>query len=283
MKAQGKNNVMSKSVAMQNLVISKHKIRKSTAAIQSTLRHQAVSIVNQLLGAAGLKLAREHDWSDPRTYIPFKTTQRAALRAGLSIGEYVDDTYNVAGATQETVDEMAKLGIFDGKIEYISEIGPGSGRYLEKVAQMKPQAFYEIYETATAWGNWLADHYRVTFQPTDGKWLSATPTAAVDLLHAHKAFGVMPFLSTCRYFYEIARVVKPGGKVVFDIVTEECMDDETLDRWIESGIQSGPYPSFIAKDFTLSFFQKRGFKLIGNFFIPMKPGKTEYLAFIKTK
>lgn len=32
----------------------------------------------------------------------------------------------------------------------------------------------------------------------------------------------------------MARVTRINGKVVFDIVTEDCLDNETIDNWLTS-------------------------------------------------
>jgi len=43
---------------------------------------------------------------------------------------------------------MKKLGVFDGEIERVCEIGPGTGRYLDKVLKLAKPTYCEIYETA---------------------------------------------------------------------------------------------------------------------------------------
>jgi hypothetical protein len=77
------------------------------------------------------------------------------------------------------------------------------------------------------------------------------------------------------------RVVKEGGKIVFDITTEDCMDNANLEKWLAAGFHSSPYPSFMSKRYTLDLFQERGFILVGNFHIINKPGVTEYYIFTK--
>ena len=179
-----------------------------------------------------LKLVRTNvPYTDYRDFIPFKQTLDGARKAGLSVSDFVD-AMNKSGATQETIDQMIALGVFKGKIDRVCEIGPGSGRYLEKVIQICEPVYYEIYETAPEWENWLVQKYNVTPQPTDGNTLTDTPSNSIDLVQAHKVFPGQPTLTTCRYFDEMARVVRNGGKVVFDIVTEECLGDDILANWI---------------------------------------------------
>jgi SAM-dependent methyltransferase len=246
-----------------------------------SLKKYAQRSLNSVLGVAGMEIVRSHRWDEPRTFIPLNETLEGAKKAGLSVGDYIDHTYNVPGATQTTIDQLVALGVFTGKIERVCEIGPGSGRYLEKVLKVCQPTYYEVYETASNWARWLAQTYPVVLQPTDGMSLGATPSESIDLMHAHKVFGTLPFLVTMRYFLEMARVVRTGGRLVFDIMTEECMDDPMLEKWIGSGMVYSTYPAVMPEAYTLDFFRKRGFELDGEFFIPNLPGKTKYFVFSK--
>jgi hypothetical protein len=176
---------------------------------------------------------------------------------------------------------MARLGIFKDKIERVCEIGPGSGRYLEKILKICNPKYYEIYETANEWEKWLVQKYNVIPFPTDGRSLSHTPSQSIDLVQAHKVLPGQPSLWICQYFLEMARVVRDGGKVVFDIVTEECLDDITLETWIRSGAGYQHYPCLMPKQYAIDLFCKQGFSFVGSFFIPMEPGKTECMVFAK--
>jgi hypothetical protein len=246
-----------------------------------SLMNRTQDYVNRLLHIAGLELVRSHHhWDDPQAYLPFKETLLWAKQASMSVGDYVEATYNVPGATQETINNMAALGVFCDDIQRVCEIGPGSGRYLEKTLQICHPAYYEIYETATDWAKWLAKRYPVTPQPTDGISLSATPTSSIDLVQAHKVFVATPFLTTFRYFLEMMRVACAHGKIVFDVMTEACMDDATLNKWMKLDVQPGLYPNLIPKQYVLNFFCKRGFHLVGSFFVACQPGKTECMVFM---
>ena len=251
--------------------------------MSESYRRQIRRALNALLGELNLELVRKHSWEDPRTFIPFKETIKAAQASGLSVADYIDLTHNLPGATGATISEMVARGVFGPEIERICEIGAGSGRYLEQTLRVSTPKYYEVYETAVDWAQWLASKYGVTVQPTDGNSLASTPSASIDLLHAHKVFSVMPFLTTMRYFYEIVRVLKIGGKLVFDILDEQCMDDARLEAWTATGISSGTYPSFLPEEFTTRFFCTRGFELEGEFFIPHVPGITHYFVFSRVR
>jgi hypothetical protein len=245
----------------------------------------AKRIVKTLLRAIGLELRRHrlHDWADPRTYLPFAPTLRDATVAGMSVGDYIETKYNVEGAAQATMDQLAALGVFSGSIQHVCEIGPGSGRYLEKTLTTCHPSLYEIYETATEWAAWLVRTYGVMLRPTDGRTLSATASRSVDLVHAHKVMAVTPTLVTCSYLAEMARVVRPGGKVVFDVMTERCMEDSTIEGYLEGetgAARHGVYPAMMPRQFVIDFLLRRGLLLLGSFLVINAPGFTECMAFV---
>src|SRR5215472_8682170 len=87
-------------------------------------------------------------------FIAFKETLEAAEAAGLPVGDCIDRNYvHHAGRspTEQTIDGMVALGVFDFPLHAICEIGPGSGRYLQRTIALGHPTHYEIYETATEW------------------------------------------------------------------------------------------------------------------------------------
>lgn len=255
-----------------------------------TLKHLIKRTIKQAVDRAiapfdvQLVSKRAHDWSDVSNFVPFTDTIEAAKRAGMSVGDYIDSVMNnIPGASQGTIDKMSSLGVFSGRIQSVLEIGPGSGRYLEKTLKACRPTRYEIYETAAAWADYVSQQYGVIRQRTDGRSLAATATSSIDLAQAHKLFSTIPFIATCRYWLEMARVTKGGGYVVFDIVTDECLDRDAVELWAASGIANGSsYPAAMPRAVAKVFFESRGFSLVGSFFVPMPPGRTETFVYRKT-
>ena len=244
----------------------------------SALKHA----VNKSLAPIGIAITRAdgHGWDDVANYIPFKQTTEKARMAGLSIGDYVDTVMNgVPDMTQNTLNNMASLGVFSKPMGTVVEIGPGTGRYLEKTLQAARPSRYEIYETAAPWSAYLVKEYNVTAQPTNGYALTYTPDSSADMVHAHKVFSGVPFMVTCCYWHEMSRVLGPGGWAAFDVVTERCLAGDTLRTWAESGTRNGSYPSVMPREVAVSFFTGKGFALAGSFIVPMPPGTTELLVF----
>lgn len=244
-----------------------------------SLRGSSKRVVNRQLAKVGIEIRRR----GVQEFLPLQRTVKAAEDAGLSLSDYIDEVINhTPGATQSTVDAMREAGVFTSNPRTILEIGPGSGRYLEKTLAECTPSRYEIYETAKAWADYLAEEYAVVVQPTDGTRLVATPDASVDLLHAHKVFSSITFLTTIRYFDEVARVVRPGGWAVFDVLTESALDPATVEAWAtRGGYGHDSFPAAIPRAVVLETFSKSGFSLKGSYLAPLGVASTEVLMFQK--
>jgi SAM-dependent methyltransferase len=252
------------------------KVPSTPLGFAHLVRQAAKRVLRQIGVRPRTSASSERDHSQ---YIPFEETIAAAKAANLPVGDYLDRNYNVAGATQRTIDEMSALRVFDRPPQDVCEIGPGSGRYLTKIVAAFQPSHYEIYETAEPWARYLVREYQVVYRQTDGRSLAETPTASIDLVQAHKVFVTTPFVSTWSYLREMIRVTRPGGHIVFDIMTERCVEPNLLDGWILRS--SNYYPSVFPRDFALRVFEHHGATFVGSFFVPMRPGQTETFVFRK--
>jgi Methyltransferase domain len=240
--------------------------------------------VNKSLAPIGIAITRahDHDWNDVANFIPFKQTVEKARMAGMSIGDYVETVMNgVPGMSQNTIDNMASLGVFSKPMGTVVEIGPGTGSYLEKTLKAARPSRYEIYETAGPWSAYLVKKYNLTLQSTDGYALTNTADCSADMVQAHKVFCTVPFMVTCCYWHEMCRVIRPGGWAVFDVLTERCLAGDPLQIWADSGIRNGSYPAVMPREVAVSFFTGKGFTLAGSSIVPLPPGTTELLVFIR--
>lgn len=217
-------------------------------------------------------------------FVSFNETHKAAKAAGMSVGEFLERRRMVGTKTalDLTIDGMAALGVFDGEIDRVCELGPGSGRYLEKtMARCKP-AHYEIYETSNEWRKWLAEKYSVIVRQSDWKSLSETETASVDLVQAHKVFPGLPLLTTLSYFREMARVARHGGWIVFDVMTEKCFDTVNLQAWFDANPWDWDWsPRMCSYQYVVDMFEGFGVTAVGAFLVPLYPGMTQCLVFRK--
>ncbi|WP_319421900.1 hypothetical protein [Pleurocapsa sp. FMAR1] len=91
-----------------------------------------------------------------------------------------------------------------------------------------------------------------------------------------------PSLVMCRYFEEMARMVRTDGKIVFDMVTEGCLNDVMLKNWFIAGAGYQHYPCLMSKQLALDLLSRRDCAFVGSFFVPMKPGKLSVWRFVKS-
>jgi len=228
----------------------------------------------RLLGLAGLTIRKRDAFS--LGYISAKETVSAAEAEGLSVCDYVEKLWNKQGDTQAVIERMAQCGVFVFASPYVVEIGPGTGRYLEKVLQRCRPAKYEIYEVAKDWAEYLSTKYPIVSHEADGVTMKQTPSMSADLVHAHGVFVYLPFLVSYRYWKEIWRITKYNGFVVFDIISEVCLDEETVEKWLNSNHN---YPCFLSKQYVASLFENQGFSLVNSFKNRYGEGHSEYLVF----
>lgn len=219
-------------------------------------------------------------------FIDIKKTLKAAKEAGLSVSDYLEHRTTTSNRTplNQTMDEMTEAGVFEGTLRQVCEIGPGSGRYLEKTLSHCDPETYEIYETSPEWRDWLVERYPVTAKNGDGHSLAETATESTDLVQAHKVFVGLPALVTLAYLGEMARAVRPGGWIVFDTMTEECFNPTNLQAWFNVSPWKWDWsPEMVARKYLLELFGKSGISLVRSFFVPLHPAVTECLIFRKAK
>jgi SAM-dependent methyltransferase len=168
--------------------------------------------------------------------------------------------------------------VFKAPIKDVCEIGTGTGGYAEKVIRHYHPVTYQSYEPDRAWSRWLAQEYRIISHETDGESLRNTKDVSIDLVLANAVFVYLPFFISMRYFKEIVRVTKLGGWAVFDIISEDCVDDENLEKWFRTGDLSH---CFLGKEYVKAFFSRNGFEHIGDFLAPYHYASSHYFVFRK--
>ncbi|MER7758671.1 methyltransferase domain-containing protein [Streptomyces sp. NPDC097619] len=240
--------------------------------------------VRRLLARTGFDIVRSTDnLGGVDDFLPYEPTLRAARKAGLSVGDYLDEVVNgTPGATLGTIDELRRVGVYAHDPRTVLEIGPGSGRYLEKTLKECSPDRYEIYETAAPWAAHLVENFGVVALPAAGSSLAPTPDGSVDLVQAHKVFNTVTFLCAVRYFFEMARVTRPGGRIVFDVLTENCLDPTTVETWATKGGEGhGSFPAAMPRRACTDLFESLGCRLEAAFTAPLGVATTEVLVFEK--
>jgi Methyltransferase domain len=211
-------------------------------------------------------------------YISANTTVAAAQAAGLSVCDYVERLWGTKGQTASIIEKIHDLGAISSATKTIVEIGPGTGRYIEHTLKYCCPNRYQIYEIDSAWSSWLAQNYPIEACAADGQSLKSTTSNSVDLIQAHGVFVYLPFLTSYRYFKEIIRVAAPGSFVILDIISERCMEPQTVERWLQSG---HVFPCFLSTTYVGQIFEKNGFRFVEDILSPYGVGWSEYLVFTR--
>ncbi len=244
---------------------------------RSSLRRLLGHPVRALLGMAGYRLVPVRDRVGP--YIDARETISAATARGLSVCEYVEELWDQRGVTDRVIAELKKNGSLS-HTDRVCEIGPGTGRYLERVIREVGPHTYDIYEIADDWAEWLSKTYSppVVRQPADGHTLSHTPSGSCGLVHAHGVFVSLPLLHAFEYFAEMARVCAPGGYVAFDIFLPSQFSASRIRKWLASPHR---YPVLLPIDGIEAFFAEHDFRPVHRFDSRHGEGFSTYLVFQK--
>jgi phospholipid N-methyltransferase len=227
-----------------------------------------------------LKAMLGHD--DRGGYIDANETVRQAEREGLSVCDYVERLWEQIGATKTVVDRIGSSADFR-TLTAVCEIGPGTGRYLEKIIAQSPHLQeYGFYEVDEGWAAFLVGRYGSAVRRcrADGRTLSQTKDESVDLVHAHGVFTYIPALNAYEYFFEMIRVCRVGGFAVFDVYDDADFTLETIRHWL---VSSHRYPVLMNTDKMKSLFAENGFSLIDEFTNKYGESFSRYFVFKKTR
>ena len=254
----------------------------------STLSDAVGGALNRLLAQTGFMITRAapsqaESWRS-RIGGPYRTDREVialAAKRGLSVGDYLEAEWGQSGRSRQIVQRLHGMGAVPENLQTVCEIGPGSGRYIERIREVASPARYEIYEIERHRAQWLARTYPVVVRAADGERLSGTADGSIQLVHAHGVFASLKTITCLGHFKEFARITAPGGHVAFDIISEECVNDADVAAWLRTQLR---YVNFLSKPFLIEFFERHGLSLVEDFRFPLMVfGHSVYLVFAKTR
>jgi SAM-dependent methyltransferase len=165
-----------------------------------------------------------------------KATVQSAQRLGLSVPAYVARLWEDEGTVEEFVQYLAAR-IPLSECRRILEIGTGTGRFLEPVAQIAKPVSYDVFEASVEWSAYLARTFPfTTVHEADGRSLAGIPDNSQNLVHAHGVFVYLSASASSGYFFEMARVCAPGGYLVFDCFLADRQTVESIETWRANGV-----------------------------------------------
>jgi hypothetical protein len=241
-------------------------------------------VINRVLRPAGVMLARAapsqaESWRE-RIGGPYRSDReviRLAAARGLSVGDYLEAEWGQPGRSKRIIRRIRESGAIPDDLQTVCEIGPGSGRYIQRILEIAAPVRYEICELEARRARWLARTYPVVVLPADGESLSSTSDRSVQLVHAHGVFASLKVISCLAYFTEMARVVAPGGHVVFDAISDKCMTDVDVAAWLQTPLR---YVNLLTRPFLVRFFADHGLTLIDDFCDELMVfGRSHYFVF----
>jgi SAM-dependent methyltransferase len=233
-------------------------------------------LVKRLMCSAGFTIRRINSADTVKDYIDPKSTIAAARARNMTAAEYCCHVL-AWGTIDAWLVEMNHMKLFDRyRGSNVLEIGAGVGCFTHTVHPLLAAKSYENYEPSKGWSDYMAKTYGITSRPCDGRSLSSNAAQSVDLVFAHGVFVYIPFTVTAHYWAEAARVLRPGGTLIFDAMTEECMTPDNVAKWHAA---EAHYPALIPHQTILDFFAARGLKLARTFLHPFGPATCKYFVF----
>lgn len=211
-------------------------------------------------------------------YINAQETIQQSNRLGLSVADYCEQIWNEKGLSQSIMEKIAEYGALSTPNPYVVEIGAGTGLFLSKCLVKCSPSRYDVYETAEDWCEYLRNNYPVAVHKANGYSLDQTLPDIVDLVHAHAVFVYLPTLISWRYLNECVRVIRQGGYLVFDCVTEDCLTGDNAKCWFDAGEL---YPVLLSKSWIIPKLQNAHFDFVTSFYRKLGSGQSEYLVFKK--
>lgn len=212
------------------------------------------------------------------SYINAASTIEEANKVGLAVGDYVELIWDQKGGSSRVIDEVNRI-IDLSKATLVVEIGGGTGRYIEKLLGFDNIKQVYSYETAEDWSHYLEKIYSPILikRAAEGDSLKFEKDNSIDACFAHGVFVYLPFLNCLKYFFEMIRVTRPGGFMVFDVYLYQAFASDYLKKWLSSPDR---YPVVFEKDFLIDFFRTHS-KLIGEFRNKYGHSFSTYLIFKK--
>lgn len=244
-----------------------------------TIKNLIKNFIDRSLNKYGFRLQPTGSgYFNPSDVVP------QAMQMNLSLCEYLEKTNKggVGVRRDFIVEEIFKTVHLQSP--NILEIGAGTGMYVEKFISNYNPAQYEVYETNQNWVEYLKKEYaskgNLKFHYADGMSLHQTMSKSVDLLTMHGVTVYIPVIESLNYLYEMYRVCKKDGFIIFDCFTDENFTLNTVNQWLEDKYKY-TFPVVIPMKLINEFVEKNNLNLIKKFDIHYHASKSTYFIYKK--
>lgn len=196
------------------------------------------ALVRRLLRRFGLQVSRIGGG-----FIDVRATVADAKKKGLALNDCIElnaDDPAKRGRRDRVLDQLLHCGALD-RVLRVCEIGPGTGRYTERIIGTCQPRNYDIYETHRGWRRYLLQTHGTDTATSlhapeaNGTSLGDTPDNSCELVHAHAVFVYLPVMTVIGYITEMLRVCRNGGHICFDYIAAEDFDADAAARWSRLG------------------------------------------------
>lgn len=219
---------------------------------------------------AGLQIKSKY----VRSYVSCEKYIRRAKEAGLSLCDYSENRGGRKGFRDIVFQEISKY-VSPDYIKNVCEIGPGTGRYLEKVLEINPYILnYYYYETAKDWREWLGENYNCIAREADGISLRQEKSGTIDFCHSHQVFIYLSMYCVLCYIREMIRVSSTNGIILFDYYNENSFNETKSGKLIRKKMN---WPVIIPDALILSLLSDHNCEVIKNFGVKCYLGVSQYV------
>lgn len=237
--------------------------------------------INKLISFLDLEVSRPS--SKEFRWLDIENLERKAKENNISVADYYEKINNQEGNSKKIIDTIFNSIPEPKKTDQILEIGPGTGRFLAKTLKYILPEHYQIFELDKKLAEYLVNEYTVvdnrTYEQPSKFNLDKIKDNSIDYLFAHGVFNsAVDFYGFIHYFSDMSRVLKNGGFMAFNIISEDCLKREQFESWKNS---DSTYIKFISNSFINQLNAQFDLQEINNFIAPYGPAVSKYVILQK--
>ena len=198
---------------------------------------------------------------------------QAAQRLGMDVNEYEESQLGWHSA-RELLEATTFPHLRADSV--VCEVGPGTGRFSRLIAQRIPSGELLLVDHSPWMVRFLKTYFRdqarIQVLLGDGQSLPLDRNAFVDLVFVAGTIIALKLGTIRRYALEFARVLKPGGMLVFDYI-----DPTTSEGWAHLQSEGERLPdvyTYHAPEVIDRVFAEAGFET----FLRQQLGKSTYFT-----